>query len=486
MIGSIGAGLAGLSMVGINPLALGGIVAGYAFLKMKPKEQNNKLAKNEFKKHLKGLEGRGGLPLAKHIILSPKACQEGVIIFAPTGEGKTTSIFVPALLDEEIEGSIIVPDPKGELYRLTSHFQESVCKRKVYVYAPFIPLNSHQYNILTECRTVTDIKQLAQNLLMNGALSLEIQTGKKASGIEWLQMGESLLSSALILIKSKPYPFNTIERALQLLISTDSKSLDLIFKNAPVDAQREFNVFKSVAGADRTEGSIKITLSSNMSLFNDPTVVQTMKKTDFTAEKLRKEKSIVYVIYPPYRAAYVSPLMASMYSQIITQAMECFKDDSLPLWIMGDEFCNIGQLQNFSQVISTVRHYNIKMVLCAQNLSQLFQLYGKENTNTILNNAKTKVILPSLTDRETLDYLSNLLGNKEITVQNESRTKESTTFSLNKQAVRFMDASEIRQMDKDSLIIIAHNQAPVKADQNIWYKDIKYMEKVQERELPII
>jgi NAD/NADP transhydrogenase alpha subunit len=60
MIGSIGAGLAGLSMFGINPLALGGIVAGYAFLKMKPKEQNNKLAKNEFKKHLKGLEGRGG------------------------------------------------------------------------------------------------------------------------------------------------------------------------------------------------------------------------------------------------------------------------------------------------------------------------------------------------------------------------------------------------------------------------------------------
>jgi type IV secretion system protein VirD4 len=177
------------------------IAAGTKFyLSYKPREKD-KLADNSFKANLSTLEDKKGLSLAKGIKLSPKACSEGIIIFAPTGEGKTTSIYFPALLDENIEGSLIVADPKGELYRETAHFQEKVCHRKVYVYAPFDPICSNQYNILEQCKSVTEVKQLAQNLLMNGSLSLEIQTGKKSQGIEWLQMSESLLTSSLLYCK---------------------------------------------------------------------------------------------------------------------------------------------------------------------------------------------------------------------------------------------------------------------------------------------
>ena len=84
------------------------------------------------KKDMGRLTGTNGLILSKKFQLTFKKTLEGVCVIAPTGEGKTTSIFLPNLLSDDLpKSSIIISDPKGELWNLTSKYQRSIGREPV-------------------------------------------------------------------------------------------------------------------------------------------------------------------------------------------------------------------------------------------------------------------------------------------------------------------------------------------------------------------
>ncbi|MBU5486448.1 type IV secretory system conjugative DNA transfer family protein [Clostridium sp. MSJ-11] len=425
------------------------------------RKKRNKLGTAEIGKDLGKYKGTDGIILSKNHTLSQKASQEHICIIAPSGEGKTTSLFIPNLLNENLKGSIIVPDPKGELYELTHKFQSKY--RKVILYKPLE--SGIGYNPLKNCRTDREVMQLAQNLLINGALTLEIQTGKQASGIEWLQMGQSLLTAALLYVKDKPLA--SISTALRLIISTSVEQLDEIFSTSKPNVVEQYNIFKSCLESPKTMSSIKITLGSNLQLFTDNLNIRT---NDFTPEDLRKEPTILYISYPENKSAYLSPLMACIYSQLIDRLIDTYAKDSFPVWLLFDEFANIGQLSNFTQNIATARSRKMPFMLCLQSITQLQQLYGEKNALSILNNCKTKVVLPSLTDTETLDYLSKLCGEEEIKITQED-SKIKTKKSL-------FTPDEIRRIVDEKLLILAGNKSPIIDTQNIYYKQQKYLERI--------
>ncbi|MDV7403092.1 hypothetical protein RZS08_67330, partial [Arthrospira platensis SPKY1] len=140
------------------------------------------------------------------------------------------------------------------------------------------------YNPLVNCIDDSEVIELAQNLLINGALTLEIQTGKQAGGVEWLQMSQGLLSAALLFVKNKS--FNNIPAALKILMNTNAEELDILFSNAEDNVKAQYNVFKSCLESPKTMGSIKITCGSSLNLFTDENL--NIIKNDFTPEDLRK------------------------------------------------------------------------------------------------------------------------------------------------------------------------------------------------------
>ncbi|WP_278279696.1 type IV secretory system conjugative DNA transfer family protein [Clostridium sp. DMHC 10] len=118
---------------------------------------------------------------------------------APTREGKTTSVFIPNLLENNLKGSIVIADPKQELYEKTHKYQESI-GRKTILYNPFDM--KIQYNPIKNCKNDREIIEISQNLLINGALSYELQTGKKSGGLEWIQSSQGLFTALLCLQKT--------------------------------------------------------------------------------------------------------------------------------------------------------------------------------------------------------------------------------------------------------------------------------------------
>lgn len=432
-------------------------------------------------KDIKDITGDTGLILSKDIQLKEKFDFEGSVTFGPTGSGKSTSVFIPNLLSNNIKGSIIATDPKGELYEKTSKYQETVCKRKVYKFSPLEPGASEKYNLLTNCKDNSEVIELASTLLFNGALSIELSTGKKTGGAEWVQMAEPLLASVLLYSKDLKYPFNNIEFAFKLIISLDAEQLEsLIINSNNIDAITQFNIFKTVGGADRTEGSIKITLASNLKLFTDNRINQVGAENSFDIENFRKEPSILYITYPENKSSYIAPFIAPFFSQVMNKLIESYKKDSENIHLFFDEFGNIGMLNNMSINVATIRSRNISMNICLQSITQLYQVYGRENGKAILNNLKTKIILPSLSDEETLNHISTLCGNKEITICNTNSNKNSTTHSYSKTKIKLFENSELRCLEDNQLLLITSNKQPILTTQNRYYENNIYTNNIYE------
>jgi type IV secretion system protein VirD4 len=427
-------------------------------------------------KELKGLTGIDGLVISKTVQLNKKACYEGICVIGPTGAGKTTSQFYPNLLSNDLPmSSIVVNDQKGELYSITAKYQGSIGRKPIL----FSPLETKAcYNPLEQCKGTEEVIELGQNILLNGALSLEVKTGKSAGGLEWIQMATPLFIAALLYCKSLKRPYNTIDNALKLIIDNDQDQLDYIFTNAPVDAREQYKIFKTCLESPRTMSSIKITLTTNLELFTDPNIKRTISKSDFIAEELRKQPTCLYITYPERKANYLSPFTSCFYSQFIDKIIDSYTDDSLPVFFLWDEFAHSGQLSNFAQNVASVRSRRMSFTVCLQSITQLVQLYGRANAEAILNNLKTKIILPGLTDHTTLDMMSNLAGYGEITVSSESRSEKGVSHSFSKTRRKVMEPDEIRRLKDDELLIIAHNRQPVVDKQNIYYKQERYLKNI--------
>lgn len=407
------------------------------------------------KKDLKDLTGEG-IQISKDYRLSRKLSMEHICIIAPTGAGKTVNTFFPNLL-QPIKGSLIVADPKEELYQKTHKYQESLGKRTIL----FNPLKgSIQYNPLDNCRNNREVFQLSQNLLINGALSYKIATGSPQGGTEWLQMAQSLLAASLLYSK-------TIPDALNLILNKNSEELDDIFTHSNEAIRTQYNSFKQCLESPKTMSSIKITLTSNLNLFTDNLKIN---KTDFTAEEIRKKPTVLYISYPENKSTYLAPFMACFYSQLIDHLIDNYNPQSLDVYMLLDEFANIGMISNMSQNISTSRSRKVSFTICLQSMTQLIQNYGKENALSILNDCKTKIILPGISDPETLKYCSELCGEEQIIVmQNDKPVK------MKKQLFTY---DEIRRLDDEKLLIICNNRLPIVSKQNIYYKNSKYKEAI--------
>lgn len=458
---------------------IGGQLASMYIKNDKVDKQANAKIKNT--KELEKFKGANGLKLSKNMQLKQKIDFEGCCIIAPTGAGKTSGYFYPNLLSNNLKGSIIVVDPKGELYRDTAHFQNKICGRKVIRFSPLEPEISERYNLLEQCKDTTEVCQLASILLLNGALSVELMSGKKTNGVEWIQMAEPLLAAALLYVKDLGKPYNTIENAFQLVISLTGRELkEILGENKNKDVRTQFRIFKSAGGSDRTIGSIKVTLATNMKLFVDKNINIISSYSTFNAKDFRERPTILYLTFPERKSIYLAPFIAPFFSQFIDKLLDNYDKNSLPVHFLMDEFANIGMINNMSVHAATVRSRKISLSVCLQSISQLQQVYGKDNAQAILNNLKTKMILPSLNDLDTLNYISNLCGNTEIKTKSKTVSKDATTISYSKNIKKLLNIDEIRCLDDDKILILMHNKQPVIDYQDIYYKNEIYLNNVVE------
>lgn len=444
--------------------AVGGVLIANEILCMNLKNKKTKKAKIENYRSLKH-RWKNGLKISENIQLDKEIDFEGSVIIAPTGAGKTSSFHYNNLLSNDLRGSIIVMDLKGELYRDTRNYQKDICRRKVIKFNP-LSRDTAKYNLLKECKSIRDIKLLASSLLINGALQEELKSGKKSNNVEWLQMSESLLVAALIYMHEEEVE-NTIEKAFELLITLNLEQLDIVLgQSTNREVKKHYKAFRCVGEAEGTIAGIKVTLAASLKVFLDNDVNYCLSKSDFNFEEMREEETILYVTISEEISDYLSPVTGAFLQQMLSKFIGSYRKESLDIHLLLDEFCNCGYINSLSKYVSLVRYKKISINICIQSISQMIELYGENNTRNILNNLKTKIILPGITDIETLNYIKNICGN--IEVKNKENISIKPMFEIN----------EIRCLEERKMIIIASNNNPIIDKQKRYYECDEYKERI--------
>lgn len=441
-------------------------------------------------KDLKELCGNDGFVLSKHIRLSLKRSFEHVAIIGPTGCGKSSSFIIPNLLDLDGTISVVISDPKGENHDICREYLESVG----YHVMRIDPFNATiRYNPLLIASDNTELKEIAQLIMINGNKSYEAGTGGKSGSAEWLSMSEPLLVAAFMYVRAKGLK-KDIPEAMKIILYKDINELDALFKEYP-PAHQEFMMFAQSKESTKTMSSIKVTLANALKLFNDDKIcnfVETPFKKKiingkecflpqfdylFHPKILRDKPTALFICVPERKALFAMPLMSVFYTQLLNKCMDYAEGTSYtPVLFLLDEFANIGTLPDFASLVATARSRKLGVAIALQGMEQLKANYGEDTANNILNNMKAKVFYSGLTGTSA-EYVSQLSGYTTIKSESVTKQENGSSTSVSDQRRELVTADEVRRLDENKLFIIAQNKNVVIDDKNSYFENKRYAKK---------
>ena len=423
------------------------------------------------------LSKKEGMILAeKHylpVIPTPPQAKNGnILVIGGSGSGKSASFAIPNAL--QMLGSYIFTDPKGELYDRTAGIYKKY-GYDVHVINLADPKYSDGYNPLAHIRGTTDVDIIAKIISKKDEVG-----GKKGSDPFWDQTSEALLKALMYyVLLNRPKEEHSLASCLALVrLGGENEGEDLmnLFMKLPFDnpARRAFETIR--LGSEKTFSNILVSLAAKLEAFDSEEIAALTSTNTIEFEDLAKKKSVVYFITPESHSTY-DFLMNIFFSQLFQRLYE-FGDKNggslpVPMFLILDEFANIGRIPNFERILSTCRSKKLHISIILQSIDQLMEIYDEKVTENIMANCSTHLFLGS-NAQKTLETFSKQLGEKTITRDSVSRStdKDSHTsghsYSDQIMGRALMTPDELRRMSKDECIILIQGMRPIKA-KKYWY-----------------
>ena len=162
---------------------------------------------------------------------------------------KTTAFLLTNLLElSKYKKSIIVTDPKAEIYRITSSYFKSI-GYTVKVFNLKDMRHSDRWNPLAENENINDVQTSANIIISN--------TQKKSGKDEfWPRAEENLLKAFIFYFLQILVDQNNLTNIYKKIASGDIGEIDSIFKGLPNThpAKMSYNIFAS--GSDTIKASV--------------------------------------------------------------------------------------------------------------------------------------------------------------------------------------------------------------------------------------
>ncbi len=357
-----------------------------------------------------GLNYKNGIILGKafgKILKTDKPLS--LLVLAPPGTGKTAGIIIPTLLT--LKNSVLVHDPKGELYDLTSKVRAKFSK--VLLYDPMDD-NSCVFNPFAKELLPKDKRDVRGYILNMSSIlfkpanensdSYFIDAAKSAFLFfaEWLIWKNQ--ETSLPEIRDKLLETTDIAKTIRVMMST---------KGVPDEIKKDGNGVLISEDSDKQWAGVVGTLKETIEIFADPRVKQaTSGKMDFCGDDLRKENISLYLKIRDKDAKRLEPLMSMLVESISTQLISSLpnKDDKIVTFVL-DEFVRLGKMNIIRDLPSVSRGYKVNTIFVAQDYEQITLKYGREAVSMFDSNCAYKVIFQQ-NNLQTAEKISKIIGNK--------------------------------------------------------------------------
>ncbi len=404
---------------------------------------------------------------------APTGKNGNILVIGGSGAGKSASFVIPNAL--QLLGSYVFTDPKGELYDKTAGFFKKQ-GYKVHVINLVDPRFSDGYNPLSHIRGTIDVDTVAK------IISNKEGGDKKSSDPFWDQTSEALLKAVIYyILLNRPKEEHSLASCLALVRlggENDGEDLRDLFMALPFDnpARKAFETIR--LGSEKTFSNILVSLAAKLEAFDSPEIAAMTSTNTIEFQELINKKSVLYFITPATNDTY-NFIMNIFFSQMLDRLYD-YADTMggklpTPLFLILDEFANIGRIPRFEQILSTCRSYRINISIILQSIDQLIAIYDEKVTENIMANCSTHLFLGS-NAQKTLETFSKQLGEKTIKHESLSRSTDKDSnfsgrnYSNQIMARALMTPDELRRMQSDTCVILVQAVKPILAKKYFYWK----------------
>lgn len=374
--------------------------------------------------------GASGIPLKyENEYIYTDISDNHTLIFGNTGSKKTRNFCVPTIFSLAGAGeSMVISDPKGELYRYTSGYlaEEGYRIRVINFRQPetgnyWNPLHMPYYYY---CNGMQD---KAVELVMDLAEQLKSQIHSEKD-LFWEQMAADLFVCLTLILfdcaeDESIVHLGSIQRIREKirLYNEDDEDSQVFWQFADEFSEHPIirNRLHGITALKTVEKTLNCVLASFDMLFQNlcinNAVLSMMSEMDFEYDEIFCDRTAVYMIMPDEKRTFhflISVLIKQCYEYFIDKAQAL--GGRLPIRVnyVLDEFSNLSHIADMPSMISAARSRNIRFFLIVQSAQQLDSMY-KNEAETIRSNCQNWVFLASREVR-LLDEISKLCGNVYI------------------------------------------------------------------------
>ncbi len=377
-------------------------------------------------------------------VTSPRDSHIGIL--GTTGSGKSRRVMVPSILMQAKTGtSMVITDPKGELYRFTAN---DLKKMGYNIHSINLrnPSRGSRWNPLSYVEkyyrspSVED-RDKAEVMLMDIANVLKgnIHSSKD---IFWEQASSNLFLgiSQMILEKGEPgtLTFENVfnvgrEMLLEVLNNKANAMNDDYNRPKPrltryFDSLSDFNPIKRnlsmmfMKDSDRLVESILMTFVTMLNPYISQEALSDLTcRSEIEFEDIGQRPTALYLLLPDDSAAlypFAAIMVKQIYSVLIRQADENTANGGRlnnEVFFFLDEFgticgSNAGSvIPDFPMMMSAGRSRGFRFVIVCQSIGQLSVNYSSQEADTILGNCDTLLYLNSR-DMATIERFQRQIG----------------------------------------------------------------------------
>jgi len=403
---------------------------------------------------------------------------EHVACIAPTRSGKGVGQVIPTLLTWS--GSVLVHDMKGENWACTSAWRARF-SNAIY-FNPTDPTSSAHFNPFFEVRRDENQIRDVQNIA-----DLVVDPHGKGKESHWDRTADQFFLGAILhVLHAEP---DKSLYGVSKFLTDPKRTFDetlRVMKKTPHDRGIAHERIASAAQAmlnksPEERSGILSTALAFLGLYSDPIVARNTSTSDFRIADLMQgaHPMSLYLVVPDSDRLRLKPLMRLMMTLITQRLVEVLnpKENKHRLLMLIDEFPRLSRMPFFTDALSYVAGYNIKVMLIMQSKGQLDapESYGKGNT--VIESCRTRCVYTPQ-DPDTAQWISDALGPKTEVHQQTTYTGHRLAPWLGHVMVAdqessrpLLDAAEVSKMPATDAIVLVAGFPPFKAKRLKYYED---------------
>lgn len=391
------------------------------------------------------------------------------LVIGTTRSGKTRHLVLQSIGLTALAGeSMVLPDPKSELYLYTKPFLERLDYEVLAI--DFIsPNRSTRYNFLQPVLDAVYVDDLAQAVQRARDITKLLVPDKENSSTDplWADGQRSILTVAILAacLEFNNPQWQNLANARHFLATMcapngPKNEIPLIrfLEELPPDSPLRRAMSIAKIAPEKMRGSFYTSALTTLDLFDDPGIHAMTSVTEFDHLATGDRKRAIFLILPDAESTYyplASLFVFQQYQMLVRRADE--NGGRLPRRVefFCDEFGNFVKIPDMDKAITVGGGRGIRFHLVVQDENQIFERYGERLGKTMISNCETWVYLQT-DNPDTVSTVSKKLGKYTVKAPSlSSSTGGQSSASYNFTGRDLLTTEDLRRIRRPWQLVMS-------------------------------